>query len=176
MIAGQDTLAPRTISEVDYRRLCPKLLATFRRVGASEEEARELTQETFLQAWKSRESFDCRAQFDTWVVSIAKRVWLSRLRTAATLKRAVAERSLDPLSDQGKAAPDFESVLLDQDLLHRVARSVDRLPKEMKGALVLYVRGTKYREIADRLKISENRVSSLILQARTKLRKEFSRG
>lgn len=174
MLAGRGGLGRRDINEDDYRRLYPKLFAIFRRQGASEDQARELIQETFLQACKSLDSFGQRSHLDTWVISIAKRVWLKMLRARRAGKRAADEISLD--SDSGRRdleSPAFEAAFLSGDLLKRVERAIQELPEAMKVALMMYVKGVKYREIASQLGISENRVASLIRQARIKLRQEF---
>ncbi len=46
------------------------------------------------------------------------------------------------------------------------------LPEEQQQPLLLLAQGFKYRQIAQLLGVSENRVSSLIHQARKKLRRE----
>ena len=165
----------RGITEDDFHRLQPKLVGHFRRQGCSLEDARELAQDTLLLAHRGRHSFQGRSGFDTWVVSIAKKLWLRRLRDRKRLKRAAEEVPVDEL--HGGAGPPTEAAGPEQhaaagELLGRVRRAIRRLPEEMRRALVLHVEGHKYREIADRMGVTQNRVSSLIHQARAKLRQE----
>ena len=166
----------KEIEPEDYWRLHPKLISAFCKRGVTREEARELTQETFLQACRGLGSFEERSELDTWVLSIGKRVWLKRLRSRRTQKRNAEELPLEAELTNGRTAlqsPTFESEVVNQDFLIQVSHSIQKLPEAMRIALLMYARGIKYREIAVQLGIKENRVASLIHQARTKLRREF---
>ena len=176
MLQGRSGPVRREITEEEFHQLYPKLVAVFRQKGVPLDEARELAQETFLQACKSLGSFRERSTLDTWVISIAKRVWLKSLRARLTQKRGATEVSLDAVGaspDETLGSATFEETVLSRDLLERVGQAIQQLPDGMRSALLLYARGVKYREIAVRLGISENRVASLIHQARRKLRREF---
>lgn len=166
----------RELSEADFARLHPKLISLFRRLGMSLESARDLAQETFLQVCISLESFEGRSNLDTWVYGIGKKVWLKSLRSGGALKRDAPEVEIgDSGADEGaEASPTLEEQLVGQDLLDRVKISIRTLPASMRDSLVMYADGSKYREIAVRLGISESRVASLIYQARAKLRRELS--
>ena len=167
--------APRVITEEDFRRLQPKLVGYFRRQGLSLDDARELAQDTLLQAHRGLGSFQGRCELDTWVVSIAKKLWLKRRRDRRRLKRAAREVPADDLDAGAEPAAQTagpEERAAAGELLAGVRRAMRRLPEEMRQALVLHVRGHKYREIADRMGVTQNRVSSLIYQARAKLRQE----
>lgn len=164
----------REITEGDFQRLFPRLVALFRRKGASLETARDLAQTTLLEVHKSLASFEERSAFDTWVLGIAKKVWLHHLRDTKREKRDGKEVALEtaeavPVRDQSVASSEERAIW--RDLIRRAGEILTALPEQMRQAFQLHVvDGLKYRHIAVLLGISENRVSSLIYQARQKLR------
>lgn len=153
----------------DFERLYPKVVAVLRKAGVPHEEARDLTQAAFLEAHKSFHTFEGRADLDTWVVSIAKNLLLQDRRNRRRQKRAAEEVALD----DSLPVESFEDQLIARDLTEQADRAIRRLPDEQQQALVLMARGFTYREIAKILNTTENRVSSLIHQARKKLRREL---
>ncbi len=164
-----------SLGKEDYQRLHPKLTAHFRRQGCSGEEARDLVQETLLRTWQSREKFQGRSELDTWVVSIAKTVWLQDARDRGRQKRRAEEVPIETLhagASPSGGAPGPEAVAVGKDLLARTTQAMRELPEAMRQALKLYLDGHKYRHIAILLGVSENQVSSLIHQARAKLRRK----
>ncbi len=163
------------IDEETFDRLWPKLVARFRRLGASEEDAQDLSQKTLMEAHRGCDSFQGHADFDTWVISIAKNKWLQHLRNQGRLKRQATEMPIETLQQAAPSdtRPDPEAETLSHDLMARIQEAIKSLPEQMQQALLLFVKGRKYRDIAVVLGVNENRVSSLIHQARSKLRRQF---
>lgn len=157
------------MTQEDFKRLYPKVVAVLRKAGVSNEEARDLTQTALLEAHRSFPKFEGRSDLDTWVVSIAKNLLLQHRRNRGRLKRAAEEVALD----DALPVASFEDEIIARDLMKQAYSAIRRLPEEQQQPLVLMARGLKYREIAKILDISENRVSSLIYQARKKLRLEL---
>ena len=165
----------RDITAEDYHRLQPKLVTLFRRKAVSQEDARDLAQETLLQAHRNLASFQERSAFDTWVVSIAKNIWLHYCRDQGRMKRDAEELPLDAAASDPRHVPSVnshEGQVIDRDRLARVGKLMRQLPEAMKQALLLHAEGHKYRHIATLLGVNVNQVSSLIHQARAKLRRE----
>ncbi len=163
----------REISEEDYHRLHPKLVAHFRREGAAAEEVRDLINETFLRAHRSLGIFEARSELDTWVISIAKTVWLQHRRARKRMKRDAPEIALEAaafeIPDRRKNP---EEEVISKSRLAFARRAIRRLPTAMRQALCLHLDGRKYREVALEMDISESRVASLIHQARQKLHQQ----
>ncbi len=175
MMDGEQLSRRREITEEDYQRLHPKLVGLFRRKGASPEDARDLTQDTLLEAHKSLANFDRHSALDTWVISIAKNLWLHHLRDRGRLKRSAEEVPLDADTTSRRDVPTVaghENQVIDRDRLARLGKLVAKLPDAMRQALVLQAKGHKYKHIATLLGVNVNQVSSLIHQARTKLRRD----
>lgn len=165
----EEALGRPGITLEDFERLYPKVVAVLRKKGVSYEDACDLAQTALLEAHKSFHKFQGRSDLDTWVVSIAKNLLLQDLRNRRRQKRSAEEVPLD----DSLHAEGFEEQVIARDLMEQACKAIRALPEEQQQPLVLLGRGFKYREIAKILNISENRVSSLIHQARKKLRREL---
>lgn len=165
-----------------YEQFNRPLYNFFVRRGFSREEGRDMVQETFLAAYDSRRSFRGESTASTWLFGIATNVWRAHVRDSKRLKRDAQVVSLDePISDR-QSPPPSESLAdaaqeghpLRQylaDERHRLLYdALHELPEKMRLCVVLHLRGYKYREIADVLKVSLNTVRSQLFDAREKLR------
>ncbi|MCB1034291.1 MAG: RNA polymerase sigma factor, partial [Acidobacteria bacterium] len=172
------------MQESDFRRLHWPIFHFFRHWGLSREECEELLQETFLQAFKSYESFRSESELDTWVHGIAKNVLKRHFRDRRAAKRS-AEKvvPLDfsaegewPAAQGGSSAP-FENPLqatIDRQTKLQVRAAVSELSDEQRRCVFLRLdQDLRYREIADLQKIPLNRVKFLLFQARSHLKRRL---
>ncbi len=191
-MAEQSTLAkaaqvPGAISEEDFHWLYEEynrpIYGFFANRGCSREECRDLIQETFLAAFRSRGRFRGDSTFETWLFSIAMNVWRSTLRDCKRLKRDAQVISLDLMVEGGQhqEAEDLfedgseESRPLEKVLANERTRLVrdalNDLPEQMRCCVVLRLsQDLKYREIAAVMQVSINTVRSQLFDAREKLR------
>ena len=163
-----------------YRR---GLQAHCYRMLGSYEESEDLTQETLLRAWRSRESFQGRSSFRTWLYRIATNRCLSALEQSGRsipvdgpeLDSILAQReSLLATSDDG---PDVQVVGRETiEVAFLVA--VRYLPPRQRAVLFLRdVLGWSAKETAELLETSVAAVNSALLRARATLRDQLrSRG
>lgn len=110
-----------------------------------QETAADLTQETFLKAFRSLDSFRSeRSSFKTWLYSIA----FNLLRDQAR-RREVRSRGADVLLQQEKTrapATDLADQVADQDAIDRLLDLVD---PEIRSLLVLrFLQDVPYQEIS----------------------------
>lgn len=111
----------------------------------SAQEADDLVQDVFLRAWRALDRLRERKGARSWLMTIAVRSALTRLRRR---KRA----SLVFQSDQSAAEQIAEpsSLAEHRDLVRDVHRALDRLPVELRAAWVLrYVHEESVQSIAD---------------------------
>ncbi len=159
--------------------LFPALVGFLRGRGLGAEEAQDLAQETLWAAWESRDGYRREASLKTWVFGIAKKKWLEWRRNRSRLKRDGIELALAEETDGEEVGvtlesgdPDPEAAMLARERYELVRSSLSTLPREMSTALVLHVEQERsYKEIAALLRSNVNHVSSLIYQARQKLRR-----
>jgi len=174
---------------VDFQALFDEhyrsVLFFFTNRGFSFEEARDLTQETFLRAYKGVETFRYEASFKTWLFQIATNLWRNAIRSRSAAKRDAPEVSLEEelnsgrpvLSDLGGphgAGTPLSAVLADE-AVSQLECALDELPAQMRRCVQLRLfQELKYREIAGLMKLSIETVKSQLHQARHRLRQSLS--
>ncbi len=146
------------------------------KMTGSEEDAFDLSQETFLKAYRTLSSFRGEASFGSWLYRMAANLCIDFLRKK---KRYGSEKiiSLDEDEEEGRRPlelPDLryepQSALEKKETGERVRAGLAKLPHEQRLILVLRdVEGFSYQEIADALKIELGTVKSRIYRARAHL-------
>ena len=152
----------------------------FRSRGFGEDEALDLTQETFVRVFQSMGDLRSEASLAPWILRIAANVWKNEIRFRKAGKRDAREVSLDDAETEGEVAevaalegtesPDPLEEVLSAERLGAMAKCLEGLPPRMRRCLVLHVyQERRYQEIADLLEISIQAVKSHIHQAKQKL-------
>lgn len=153
------------------------------RLTSDAEEARDLTQETFLRAFQSINRFRGDANLKTWIYRIAVNQARNRWRWWRRRKRDVTV-SLDATDEQHKQSlsatlRDNDAVDPEQETLAREREGQLRdallgLRQSYREAVILRdVEGFSYEEIADTLEISIGTVKSRISRGRLELRRKL---
>jgi RNA polymerase sigma-70 factor (ECF subfamily) len=122
-------------------------------------EAEDLSQETFLRAFRRLGELKDRTRFGPWLYQIARSLCRDKVRSLLAERRALERRlDLQRWRAAGEPAdPDVSSVLAS-------------LPAAERHVLELrYFKGLSYREMAEVMDLSLARVDHLIRQARARL-------
>jgi RNA polymerase sigma-70 factor (ECF subfamily) len=140
------------------------------------DEAEDLAQDIFLKIFKALDTFDRRANFQTWIISIARNLCIDHYRSVRkereTIAREVDAGELTPAS--GDVGPD--GVLEQSDLRALLQRALEKLPVSLRTAVVLRdLQELSYQEIADRLRLPEGTVKSRINRGRLELARQIRR-
>ena len=145
------------------------------KMTGNEEDAFDLSQETFLKAYRSLSSFRGESSFGTWVCRMATNLSIDFLRKQ---KRQGTVLSLDEPDEAGRPTelPDLryepQTAAEKRELTKQVHEGLQKLPPEQKVILVLRdMEGFSYQEIADILKMELGTVKSRIYRARAHLAK-----
>ena len=142
------------------------------------EEALDLSQETYLKAWRALPQYKGESKFSTWICRIASNTCLDHLRKQnrnkehdlvsldedISLSRQIADLSGDPETLVVRSA--------DREL---VQKAFMRLPEEER--LLLSLRAFEelsYDEIGAMLNLKSGTVKSRIFRAREKIRRNLS--
>jgi RNA polymerase sigma-70 factor, ECF subfamily len=147
-------------------------LPVFRYVYAltagSQEEAEDLTAETFLRAWKARHRFEGdRERAIGWLIGIAKRLVIDNYRRTVRATR-VLTGDLQP-----EASPEQTAIYEEQQQV--LLRLVANLPDEQREIIILrYLLGWRVNEIARHMGASENKISVSLHRTLSKLREKWT--
>ena len=140
------------------------------------EEAEDLTQEIFLKVFKALGTFDRRANFQTWLVSVARNLCIDHYRRVRR-ERETFDRGVD-VADLSPAASDPDPIARLQhvdrrELLRQALRGV---PAVLREAVVLRdMQELAYDEIARRLALPVGTVKSRISRGRRELARQIAR-
>jgi RNA polymerase sigma-70 factor (ECF subfamily) len=140
------------------------------------DEAEDLTQDIFLKIFKSLDTFDRRANFQTWLISISRNLCIDFYRSSKkerrTIDREVNAADLSPISvEKGPLA-----ALEQQDLAQLLREALQGLPPSLRTAVLLRdLHELSYQEIADRLGLPEGTVKSRINRGRKELARQVTR-
>jgi len=138
--------------------------------------AEDLTQDIFLKLYRSLNTFDRRANFQTWLISVSRNLCIDHYRSVRkereTINRDVDASTLMPVARDRSAYAQLE--LRDRVQLLRAA--LDTLPPTLRTAVLLRdIQELTYQEIAERLNVPEGTVKSRINRGRTELARQIQK-
>lgn len=154
------------------------------RLTEDAEEARDLTQETFLQAFRNIERFRGEADLRTWLYRIAVNQarnrwrWWKRRRRDRTISLD-APLSSDVETTFGSTLPDRndsgpEQATLSRERESAILAALRSLSRPYREVIVLRdIEGLSYEEVALSLEISVGTVKSRLSRGRTELRRRL---
>lgn len=134
------------------------------RITGSEEDAEDVLQEAFVNAFKNIGSYRGDATFGAWL----KRIVVNKAINA------LAKRKYESIpEDENWDIPEEESTVdYDDELtLERVKKGIEQLPDGYRSVLSLYLlEGYDHQEIAEIMGITESTSKSQLNRAKSKLR------
>jgi RNA polymerase sigma-70 factor (ECF subfamily) len=129
-------------------------------------EADDIGQEAFLRVWKRAGSFDPKvARFTTWLYRIVLNLALDRRRkiTPLPIDDAVEIRSDDP---------EPLTMMIENEDRQEVDAAMAALPERQRVAIALFhMEGLSVREAAQSMNVTEKALESLLLRARSAIKK-----
>ena len=135
------------------------------------EDAEEITQEVFVKAFHSLDSFAGRSSFSTWLYRIAMHTSLNELKKRK--RKRIWSMALEMLQfPSGNKDPEQE--LTGKSEQELIRKAIDTLPDKQRMAFIL----SRYeelpqREVAQIMELSEGAVEQLLIRARDNLKKNL---
>lgn len=149
--------------------------AAFRVLG-SDEDARDVSQEAFLKAFRGLKSFKREARFSSWLYQIAMNLCRDRLRR----RKGRTHLNLDDVAEHAEEAlrerPVALTALETRDVARAVGAAVDSLSEDHREVVVLKeYEGLTFPEIAEVLGVPLSTVKTRLYRALGQLRVELER-
>lgn len=163
-----------------FNRYKTKLFNYSFRLLSNRADSEEAVSEVFYTLTEKKDSYipDSAAKFSTWLYRVAHNICVDLLRKRNRIvfpwtKRASDDDSLPELDPvDGNDLPDKKAQ--DSDCAKYVAAALNRLPQEMKEAMILReYQGLSYEDISKVMDCTLEKVKVLIFRAREKLRVEL---
>jgi RNA polymerase sigma-70 factor (ECF subfamily) len=132
-----------------YDALAGVVYGTVKRVLRDPAMSEEVTQEVFVELWRTAARFDpARASVSTWAVTIARRRAVDRVRSEQSQRDRI-ERAGRRRRDDPDATDDSVIASLDAE---RVGRALAELPDDQRVVIEMaFLDGDSHAEIAERL-------------------------
>jgi RNA polymerase sigma-70 factor (ECF subfamily) len=155
-----------------------RLYHTVYRLVGNAEDAKDVVQEAFLNAYQSLESFKGDSLFFTWLYRIAVNTAISLKRKQRVLLRIHGGRNgepaIEPLDPSDLSRPGHALEQAEQE--RRIQQALGRLSPEHRAVLVMKdMEGQKYETMAEILQVPIGTIRSRLHRARLELRELLAR-
>jgi RNA polymerase sigma factor (sigma-70 family) len=151
---------------VDFRE---RIFLVMLKYVRNREDARDLTQEAFVRAFRSRHSFRGESGLYTWIFRIAVNLAINHKTRSRDSLLSSLEHSPE-LPDNADPVRD----IADQELGELVDRAVEKLPGRQRMAFVLrYYEEMPFAEVGETMGVTEGAAKANYHQAVKKLQKEL---
>jgi len=142
------------------------------RLAGRTQEAQDMTQDTFLRAWRSRHTFRPETNAKAWLLRILHNVNIDRFRAAKRMVPTVSElNGLDPAFTVHDTP---ESLVLAGFMEAEVFEALRGLPERLRTCLILTaLQGLPQAEIAKDLGVPSGTVMSRFFRARQRLQRRL---
>lgn len=120
-------------------------------------------QEVCLQIWRSKQSFEGKAQWSTWVYRVTLNVCMTLMK-----KRTKSDDCFvsDPVPE---GITEDASHFFRQESMNSLYAAIHHLSEIDRGIILLYLEEKSYEEIADIIGIKSNNVGVRVSRIKTKL-------
>ncbi len=166
VVAGETLLF-----ELLMRRHNQRVYRTVRAILGADDEAEDVMQQTYLNAFAHLSSFAGQARFSTWLTSIAVNEALARRRRSGVAALRLVHSDDDPVLEVRSNQPDPEQEAMTAELQQFLEQEIMSLPEHYRTVLMLrQVEGLSTEETAECLGVSADVVKTRLRRARVMLR------
>ncbi|KPK13675.1 MAG: hypothetical protein AMJ62_14760 [Myxococcales bacterium SG8_38] len=155
-----------------YGRFSGRVFGLCRKMLGSDAAAEDATNEVFERAYHALGQYDRERPFDRWLLTIASRHCINRLRRERIEKRLFYDEPVEASAAVTSSSPlvAYEN----QEQRRALLQAIDALPKHYQAPLILkYYGDLSYDEIADHLGTTRNNVAVQLHRAKRALRQHI---
>lgn len=139
------------------------------RMVGDAEEARDLSQETFIKAYNSLQKYNREYKFSTWIFKIATNLSIDHLR-----KKKHQALPLDEKLSMPYDTASAENMYLHHYNKNEIERVIQELPHDYKALVILYHKeGLSYQSICDVMNLPMSKVKNRLHRARSILKERL---
>ena len=139
------------------------------RLLKSEDEAKDVVQETMIKVWNKRDEMDAYQNMEAWCMRVARNLALDKLKSKHN--KSV---DLDTAYELQSSSQSPYSSAEQNDTMHAVYSDINQLPEMQKQAIRLRdVEGFSYQEISEILNQNINTVKVNLFRARKFVREQL---
>ncbi len=139
------------------------------------DEAEDITIKTFAKAFDKLKTYDNKYVFKTWLITIAKNIYIDHLRKQKTKTISITKED-NSVFDIHDDSPSIEDKIITEQNLAQLLAYIKKLKWHYQEVIQLrYFQEMSYKEIAKELNQPMNNVKVKLLRAR-KLLAEIIRG
>ena len=135
------------------------------------EDANDLLQETLMKAYKNKDKFSDGTNLKAWLYTIMKNTFITNYQRM--VRRGTFIDTTDNLHFINSSNTKIENRAYGDFALKDINAAIDKLQDVYKNPFMMYFRGFKYHEIADRLEIPIGTVKNRIHIARKQLKEKL---
>jgi RNA polymerase sigma-70 factor, ECF subfamily len=159
-----------------FRRHQPRLYRAALAIVRSTADAEDVTQRTWLHAYRSMQDFHGTASVTTWLGAIVRNAAIDHRRaTRRRLERDLGQEPETMLGQCVSALPSPEDLALLNERRTHLARSLEALPPRLRTALRLWCSGMyTYGEMAQIARIATGTMKSRVWEARREITRSIS--
>ena len=158
-----------------FRLLSPAILGLVRRVLRDPAQSEEVTQEVFVEIWRTASRFDAeKGSVNAWITTLAHRRAVDRVRSEQSrTDRQLKVTATDPVTEPAADAEVLDAVETDLDA-RRVRHALDSLTALQREAVELaFYRGYTHPQVAQLLDVPLGTVKTRIRDGLIRLRDQL---
>jgi RNA polymerase sigma-70 factor (ECF subfamily) len=151
--------------ELIFHRTKGKLKGFLVKVLPKDEDVESVMQDVYLKLWSTREFIQPDRNFETYLFAITRNLVIDLMRKRLHKQRYLEDLYLKLKEGQGNSL-DTSHIVEYSELEKRIIELIDQLPEKRREIFKLNrLEGLTYKEIAEKLNISENTVDSQMRKA-----------
>lgn len=154
-----------------YKSHFSRLQGYFMRCGCLEAAARDLAQDSFVNAWRGLAQFRGGARLSTWLWAVARNTLLAHVRTPRPSDFAALDGTGEPVDPDSLSESHSDALRAQQDCVRRGFAAFHRdHPERAQVVYLAVVEGWTREELADFLGRTPHAATEYLSQCRAKFK------
>jgi len=168
--------APQSFVTIYKELALPITKFVIKRMGATESEAEEIVEETFVAAWRGWNSFEHKSSYFTWLCRISLNKISDYYRDQVNKHSRIVVPLIEALTEADTKTLSPEEAMALTDLRKSVNKCLDSMdPQKRKLLQFKYWQNLSYKDIGKILNITERAVEGRIYRAKEEFAKVWSK-